>query len=167
MLKANNIPFIARPMDVDEDAIIATSPKNFVYQATRLKMQKALKVLGSDQHILCADTVVTAQNRILRKAKTAQEARDILLTQSGHETSIITCSMLHLPHFDLIDISCTTYHFNSFNEEALNAYLTSGEWQGKAGACMVEGFCKPFIKKVEGLESNAMGLPIEKIVPYL
>jgi len=38
---------------------------------------------------------------------------------------------------------------------------------GKAGACMVEGFCKKYIVKSEGLESCAMGLSVEKILPFL
>ncbi len=37
----------------------------------------------------------------------------------------------------------------------------------KAGACMVEGFCKRYIKEVVGLESTAKGLSIEKLLPFL
>ena len=32
---------------------------------------------------------------------------------------------------------------------------------------MVEGFCKPYIKNVIGYESCAMGLCIEKLIPFL
>ena len=32
---------------------------------------------------------------------------------------------------------------------------------------MVEGFCKPYIKSVKGFESTAMGLSIEKLIPFL
>ena len=46
-------------------------------------------------------------------------------------------------------------------------YLKSGECFGKAGAIMVEGFCKPYIKSVKGFESTAMGLSIEKLIPFL
>ena len=167
MLKKNNIPFRQNPVDVDEDAIVVSSPKNFVYQATKLKMEADIQAFGADSKILCADTVVTAQNKILRKAKNREDAKTILLTQSGHETSILSCTMLHLPQFDLIDISVTTYYFENFDDQNLEKYLDSNEWQGKAGACMVEGFCKKYIKKVVGLESNAMGLPIEKVLPFL
>ena len=59
---------------------------------------------------------------------------------------------------ELIDISQTDYLFDIFNKEDLEKYLDSGEWRGKAGACMVEGFCKTYIKEVHGYESTAMGL---------
>jgi septum formation protein len=58
----------------------------------------------------------------------------------------------------IIDISQTDYIFDTFNQEDLEKYLQSGEWQGKAGACMVEGFCKSYIKEMKGFESTAMGL---------
>jgi septum formation protein len=68
---------------------------------------------------------------------------------------------------ELIDISITSYEFKKFEEDDLLNYLKSGECFGKAGAIMVEGFCKPYIKSVKGFESTAMGLSIEKLIPFL
>ena len=34
LLRGAGIPFIQESVDFDEDSIVATSPKNFVYQAT-------------------------------------------------------------------------------------------------------------------------------------
>ena len=61
----------------------------------------------------------------------------------------------------LLDISQTDYIFSDFDQDDLENYLDSGEWRGKAGACMVEGFCKDYIKEVRGYESTAMGLSVE------
>ena len=49
----------------------------------------------------------------------------------------------------------------------MQEYLDSGECFGKAGAIMVEGFCKPYIKNVIGFESTAMGLCVEKLKFFL
>ncbi len=68
---------------------------------------------------------------------------------------------------ELIDISITTYEFEKFDKNHMQEYLDSGECFGKAGAIMVEGFCKPYIKSVIGYESTAMGLGVEKLKPYL
>ncbi len=68
---------------------------------------------------------------------------------------------------ELIDISSTDYLFDPFDAQELEAYLASGEWQGKAGGCMVEGFCKPYIKEVKGHESCAMGLSVEVLLPWI
>ena len=159
LLNEAGIDFVQGSVDFDEDSIVATSPKNFVYQATLGKYEANLKAFGTQEYpLLVADTVVTSQNKILRKAKSVKDARDILMTQSGSITSIITCMIYQTPRKKLIDISQTDYIFNTFDSLALQKYLDSGEWQGKAGACMVEGFCKSYIKEVRGFESTAMGL---------
>ena len=168
ILKSAGIDFIQSPVDYDEDQIVATSPKNFVYQATVGKFQAALKKYDfNEMPLLCSDTVITAQGKILRKAKSVEEAREILLTQSANVTSIVTCMIYKSSTLELIDISSTDYTFDSFDEKDLQNYLDSGDWQGKAGACMVEGFCKAYIKEVKGYESCAMGLSVEKLLPWL
>lgn len=168
LLEAAGIPFLQQSVDFNEDAISASSPKNFVYQATLGKYRVNYEKFGCDDYpLLVADTVVTAHGKILRKAKSVDEARDILATQSGSEVSIITCMIYKTPRLELIDISSTRYFFNPFDPEEIENYLQSGEWKGKAGACMVEGFCKPYIREVRGFESTAMGLSVEVLEAFL
>ena len=167
LLKEAGIDFIQESVDFDEESIVATSPKNFVYQATLGKYEANLQAFGYEEYpLLVADTVVTSQGHILRKAKCKDDARNILMTQSGNITSIITCMIYQSPKKKIIDISQTDYLFAEFDQEDLERYLESGEWRGKAGACMVEGFCKPYIKEVRGFESTAMGLCVEVLKSF-
>jgi len=159
LLQNANIEFIQESVEFDEEQIVASSPKNFVYQATMGKYMANLSAFGfEDMPLLVADTVVTSQNQILRKARCVDDARNILMTQSGNITSIVTCMVYHSTKRLIVDISQTDYIFSDFNQDKLETYLLSGEWRGKAGACMVEGFCKEYIKEVKGFESTAMGL---------
>jgi len=168
LLNNAGVEFIQESIDFDEDSIAATSPKNFVYQATMGKYETNLKAFGfEDYPLLVADTVVTSQGRILRKAKCVDDARNILMTQSGNITSIVTCMIYHSKKKKIIDISKTDYIFDDFNLDDLESYLDSGEWRGKAGACMVEGFCKSYIKEVKGFESTAMGLSVEVLKSFI
>jgi len=168
LLRDANIEFIQETKDFDEDSIVATSPKNFVYQATLGKYETNLKAFGvEDYPLLVADTVVTSQKQILRKAKCVDDARNILMTQSGNITSIVTCMIYHSKEKKIIDISQTDYIFDEFDLKDLESYLESGEWRGKAGACMVEGFCKSYIKEVKGFESTAMGLNTDILKVFL
>ncbi len=168
LLKEAGVEFIQESVHFDEEAIFTSSPKNFVYLATLGKYELNLRTFGfKDYPLLVADTVVTAQGQILRKAKSKEDARNILMTQSGNITRIITCMIYHSKEKKIIDISQTDYIFDEFNLEDLESYLDSGEWEGKAGACMVEGFCKPYIKEVEGYESTAMGLSVEVLKVFM
>ncbi len=168
ILKNASLEFIQSPLTFDEEQIVASCAKNFVYQATMGKYQEALKTFDYNEiPLLVADTVVTAHNQILRKARCKDEARNILMSQSGSTTSIITCMIYRSSKLELIDLSATDYIFDDFDRDDLEAYLDSREWQGKAGGCMVEGFCKPYIKEVKGYESCAMGLSVEVLKAYM
>ena len=168
LLDNASVSFVQESVDFDEDSIVASSPKNFVYQATMGKYEANFKAFGIEEYpLLVADTVVTSQNKILRKAKCVDDARNILMTQSGNITSIITCMIYHSKEKKLIDISQTDYIFTDFDQDDLDKYLEWGEWRGKAGACMVEGFCKSYIKEVRGYESTAMGLSVEVLKAFM
>ena len=167
ILKEHNINFIQNGGNFDEDSILTTNPKSFVYEATLGKYHELIKKYGcDDMPLLVADSVVTSNGELLRKAKDEEDARRMLNLQSGNKTSVITCMIYKSKTKELIDISITTYEFEKFNEKDIEDYIKSGECFGKAGAIMVEGFCKPYIKSVKGYESTAMGLCVEKLKVY-
>ncbi len=164
ILEEHTINFIQNGGNFDEDTITTKNPKSFVYEATLGKYNELIKKYGcEDMPLLVADSVVTSNGELLRKAKDEEDARRMLELQSGNETSVITCMIYKSKSKEVIDISITTYQFNEFNKEDIEEYIKSGECFGKAGAIMVEGFCKPYIKSVKGYESTAMGLCVEKL----
>ncbi len=168
ILKNFKIDFIQNGGTFDEDSILTTNPKSFCYEATKGKFDELYKKFGiDDMPLLVADSVVTCQGRLLRKAKDLVDAKDMLELQSGNKTSVITCMIYKSKTKEIIDISITTYEFLSFDKKHMSEYLASGECFGKAGAIMVEGFCKPYIKSVKGYESTAMGLCVEKLRAFI
>ena len=168
ILKNFGIDFIQNGGDFDEDSITTTNPKTFCYEATRGKFNELYKKYGVEEMpLLVADSVVTCDGKLLRKAKDYDDAKAMLKLQSDNKTSVITCMIYKSKEKELIDISITTYEFEKFNEKDMKDYLNSGVCFGKAGAIMVEGFCKPYIKSVTGYESCAMGLCVEKLINFL
>ena len=167
ILKKYGIEFLQKGCGFDEDSIQTSSPKTFVLEATLGKLKSCVKKFGLGIPILVADTVVTAHGKILRKAKNRDDAKQILLSQSSSKVSIITAMILKTQDSELIDISSTDYIFSKFQDQDLENFLNSGDWEGKAGACMVEGFCKKYVQDVKGFESCAMGLSIEKLKLFL
>ena len=167
ILKNFGIKFIQNGGDFDEDSIKTTNPKSFCYEATIGKFYELYKKYGVENiPLLVADSVVTCEGKLLRKAKDLSDAKTMLELQSGNKTSVITCMIYKSKEKELIDISITTYEFEKFDETHMKEYLESGECFGKAGAIMVEGFCKPYIKSVVGYESTAMGLCAEKLIQF-
>ena len=168
ILSSKGLEFIQQGGNFDEDQITTTNPTQFVDIATTGKFDELYAKYGcDDMPLLVADTVVTSNGELLRKAKDKDDARRMLELQSNNEVTIITCMIFKSKDTYIKDISRTTYHFEEFNDIHLTSYIDSGECMGKAGAIMVEGFCKPYIKSVDGYESTAMGLCVEKLIPYL
>ena len=168
LLKNFGVEFIQKAPEYDEEQITTTVAKDFVYTASKGKMEAAVREFGLDIPLLCADTVIAAQDgTILRKPKDIEDARRILEIQSGSEIAIVSSVHYRSKTMLFSDISATHYHFAPFEAGELEAYLQSGEWQGKAGGCMVEGFCKRYILSVKGYESTARGLQVETLLPWL
>ncbi len=167
ILNEHDINFKQIAVDFDEDLIAHKSARDFVYHATKGKLDSYIKAYDLCIPVLCADTVVSADDKILRKAKDIDDARKILQRQSGNSVSILTCMMYKSKKMEFIDLSVTEYQFYEFGQEKIELYLQSGDYKGKAGACMVEGFCKQFIKSAIGFQSTAMGLSVEKLIPIL
>ena len=163
-----SVDFVQKSVVYDEEQIRTTVAQDFVYTASKGKLEAAIRAFGLEIPLLCADTVIaTHDGSILRKAKAIEDARRILKLQSGSSISII--SSLHYKSKTLAfsDISATHYNFSTFEDDDLEDYLESGLWKGKAGGCMVEGFCKKYIESIDGYESTAMGLQVEVLLPWI
>lgn len=167
ILENFGVVFTQKAVDFDENTIQTQNPKEFAYQATLGKFKVALEKLGIEKPLLCADSVVSVEGRLQRKAKDIFDAKAMLEAQSGKNIEIITCMMYKSIKLELIDISSSRYSLAPFETEMLQEYLESKQWMGKAGCVMIEGFHKKYTLKKKGLESTALGLSVEKILPFL
>ncbi len=166
LLRDIGIKFIQKSCKFDEESINVKDPYEFVILASLGKFKECVKCF-ENENIIVADTVVSDGIQILRKAKNEEDAKKILLAQSGKEIKIITSMWVRYKGRIFGRVDETIYEFEKFDEEDLENYLKSGEWRGKAGACMVEGFCKKYIKNVKGYESTAMGLCVEELLKII
>jgi len=167
LLKNFGINFIQKKCEFDEEIIKLNDPYEFVVEASYGKFKECLKCFENEEDVLTADTVITNGSCILRKAKDKIDAKKILLSQSGREIKIITSMWIRFNSQIFGRIDETIYEFSEFDKKDLENYLNSDEWKGKAGACMVEGFCKKYIKNVKGYESTAMGLCVEEVLKII
>ncbi len=168
LLDQFGIIYMQKPVAFDEDQITTDDPYALVYQASKGKLETARRQYGSATPLLAADSVIVAEDgAILRKAANIEEAREMLWHQSGSEMAIVSGLHFQRSGLLLVDVSATYYRFDPFDADDVEAYLSGGDWRGKAGACMVEGFCRKYIREVRGLESTAMGLSVEYLLPWL
>jgi len=131
--------------------------------AERLARQKAAAVAArnGDAFVLGADTVVACGRRILPKAETPEQARHCLELLSGRRHRVMSAISLVSPVGAIrTRVVETAVRFKHLSGSEVEAYLDSGEWQGKAGGYAIQGRAAIFVAWINGSYSNVVGLPL-------
>jgi septum formation protein len=154
------IPGLIDPAHVDETPAKGELPAP---HARRLADAKAVAV--APRHpgcfILAADTVVACGRRILPKAEDAATARQCLTLLSGrrHRVHGGVCVLAPDGRRSLRLVT-TIVTFKRLDQGEIEAYVASGEWDGKAGGYAIQGLAARFVRDISGSYSNIVGLPL-------
>jgi septum formation protein len=159
------IPDLILPPDIDEDPRKGELPRPY---ALRLAREKALAVpAGPEDVVLCADTTVALGRRILGKPGDAGEAASFLVALGGRRHQVITGLAVRRGDRVLARESLSTVKMKRLSDDEMNAYLASGEWQGKAGGYGIQGLAGAFIPWISGSYTGIMGLPVAETAALL
>jgi len=144
--------------DIDETPRKGELPRDY---AVRMAREKALAAADRGAHVLAGDTVVAVGRRILPKAEDSATARRCLELMSGRRHRVLSAVALLLPDGTLRErLSETQVRFKNLSAEEVGAYLTGGEWHGKAGGYAIQGSAEGLIAWISGSHSGVVGLPL-------
>jgi len=134
--------------------------------AEKLSLEKAKAVQNKykDTIIISADTIVSCEGKIFGKPTDKKDAEKMLKYLSGKTHYIITGFTIIKGEKIITKSEKTKITMRKITEEEIDSYLKTKEPFDKAGAYAIQGKAKKFIEKVEGDLSNAIGLPIDKIL---
>jgi septum formation protein len=153
------------PPDINEDPRKGELPRPY---ALRLAREKALAVTaGPEDVVLCADTTVALGRRILGKPADAGEAAAFLTALGGRRHQVITAVAVRRGERLLTRESVSVVKMKRLSDAELNAYLASGEWQGKAGGYGIQGLAGALIPWISGSFTGIMGLPVAETAALL
>lgn len=154
-----------RPPEIDETPEKSELPRPY---CIRMAREKALAVVADDDDIvLSADTTVALGRRIMGKPADAGQAATFLRAMSGRRHRVITAVAVRrgdrLWQRDVV----TAVKMKRLSEDELNAYLATGDWQGKAGAYGIQGPAGALIPWIEGSFTAVVGLPLAETAGLL
>jgi septum formation protein len=136
-----------------------------------LSREKARDVAGrhTNSIVIAADTVVVLEGRLFGKPASKEEARKMLKALSGKAHSVITAfTILDTDNGKKVSASVETkVFFKKLGKDEIEAYISSGEPFGKAGAYGIQGLGAVMVKKIEGDFFNVMGLPLNALAESL
>ena len=146
------------PADIDETPHPRELPRDY---AVRMAREKAVAAADDAGFVLAGDTVVAAGRRILPKAEDEATARTCLELLSGRRHRVLSAIALREPGGKLRErLSETQVRFKRLSAEEIEAYLATGEWQGKAGGYAIQGRAEGLIDWIQGSHSGVVGLPL-------
>jgi len=159
LAQINIVPDRIIAADIDETPLPQERP---TVLAKRLAQEKAGVIAEheKDALVLAADTVVSVGRRILPKTETAEEARKCLALMSGRAHRVQSGVCLRAGARQWVRCVTSRVTMKRLSDAEINAYLDSGEWQGKAGGYAVQGCAAAFISSMVGSYSNIVGLPL-------
>lgn len=159
------VPDAVRPPDIDEDARRAELPRDYV---KRIAMEKLAAMQADDDTVvLCADTTVALGRRIMGKPRDAGEAAAFLYALSGRRHKVITAVAVKRGSRTWLRDVQSTVAFKQLSDAEVNAYLASGDWQGKAGGYAIQGPAGAFIPWINGSYTGIVGLPLTETAGLL
>ena len=159
------VPEAVRPPDIDETPLKAELPRPYCIRIARQKAQAVQA--DSDDIVLCADTTVAMGRRILGKPVDADEAATFLRALSGRRHRVITAVAVrrggNIWQKDVV----SQVKMKRLSDLELKYYLSSGDWQGKAGGYAIQGPASAFIPWISGSFTGIVGLPLAETAGLL
>jgi septum formation protein len=158
------LEFDIRPSDVaeeDEGAPRVVASEN--------ALRKALAVShaageGADELVIGCDTLVATELEIWGKPPNAAAARETLRRLSGRTHEVVSGLALVQRGDVRAATEVTEVTFRALDDRTIDWYVSTGEWQGRAGGYAIQGRGAVLVKRIEGDYLNVVGLPVAALL---
>ncbi len=158
--------------EAPERRLSGETPENMVRRVAREKALSALGMLDSRNPagiVLGADTVVVLAGEVLGKPASARVAREVLRRLSGRRHRVLTGVVLVRTddRQEAGGVETTQVEFRAVSAAAIDRYVAGGSPLDKAGAYGIQDLDETWIAGIDGLHSNVVGLPVERLARWI
>jgi septum formation protein len=164
ILEQLGIPFEVVPPRWEE--LVGGEPTETVRANARGKA-RSIAESAEELPVLGVDTEVVLDDRVFGKAETATEAEEMLDALAGRTHEVVSGPCLVTPGWEEVEHEVTRVTFRPLDARDLAAYVSLGEWRGRAGAYAVQGRGAALVERIEGDYLNVVGLPAALLVRLL
>jgi len=162
---------LALPFDVVEPRYVEETPSaGDAVQLVRVHAREKARSVADqagDRPVLGVDTAVVLGGRIFGKPADASEAEAMLDALSGWTHVVVSGLCLLTPAWEVVEQEATRVTFRALTARDLAAYITTGEWEGRAGGYAIQGRGAALVRRIEGDYLNVVGLPAALLIRLL
>jgi len=168
LLAKAGLEFDVRATDAPEDLPPGIEPE----AAAVLLAERKARAAGaaSAEFVLAADTIVAVGDELLGKPSDRGDARRMLERLSGSRHKVITgvCARRTADGRTASAFERTFVTMRAIAPAEIEAYVASGEWEGKAGGYAIQETADRFVTRLEeGGFDNVVGLPVRLALELL
>ena len=116
--------------------------------------------------VLGADTVVALDGVIFGKPRDAAQAREYVGALNGRTHEVVGAIAL-TGRIEATAVEMTRVTFKRSDDATLDAYVATGEWEGRAGGYAIQGRGGDLVERIDGDYLNVVGLPLERLKTLL
>jgi septum formation protein len=157
--------------DIPERGLPGEAPHERAVRLAREKARAVAQRLGGEppRHVLGADTLVVLGDAVLGKPRDPEHAFELLRMLVGRAHRVVTgVALAATDSEDVLELAVESQVImRAASERELRAYVATGESLDKAGAYAAQGGGRRFIARIEGSETNVVGLPVEETLALL
>ena len=128
---------------------------------------KARSVDGGARPVLGVDTAVVCAGRVHGKPAGPERAAEMLEALAGRTHEVVSGLCLRTRDWEDMGREVTLVTFRPLTARDIEAYVASGEWEGRAGAYAIQGLGVSLVERIEGDYLNIVGLPGALLVRVL
>ena len=165
------IEYEAIPSNFDEKV---DSNLRLEEQSIEIAYGKAKEVFDNtqaDRAVIGSDTLVVADGKQFGKAKSREEAIQMLKNLRGRVHSIYTSLVILIEnqgkYKEYKELHEVKVFVREMSDEEIENYVDSEQPFYCAGAYAIQGFFAVFVDKIEGDYATALGLPINRVYTIL
>lgn len=160
LLKTLGFEFRTLKPNADETVPELISIEQVPIKLAELKASILMSEIRHDEIIICADTIVVIDNRIIGKPIDFKDAVSILSALSGRTHSVFTGVNIQSHKNSVSFVEKTEVTFTTLNQEQIEYYIREFKPYDKAGAYGIQDWIGTTgVERINGSYTNVMGLP--------
>ncbi len=162
LLALLDLPFGVITADIDETPLPNETPIPYTLRLAEAKARAVLQ-LCPESTVIGADTTVTIDGELLGKPRDAADATRMLQLLRNRTHQVTTGVAVLTATATLTAAETTHVTMASVPDDAIAAYIATGEPMDKAGAYAIQGRAARWIPRIEGDYTNVVGLPLARL----
>jgi septum formation protein len=168
LVRGAGLEFATQEVGIDESPLPGEGVAEYVERLAVAKAEAALPP-SLDAVIVAVDTAIGVDGRIIGKPADADHANRIIRELSGRTHEVLSAIAVRDVARARVSSRAvrTEVEFIALSNEAVEWYVGTGEWRGRAGAYAIQGKGAALVASVRGCFTNVIGISLPALFEML